>query len=108
MTGFRAARRAAGAVGSDRTVKLTRSLRRRQGNAGDRGGLNSRRHESRRDLDLLTVAEAKDILGGISAQTLYRLIADEQLAIVKIRRRTFIRRSDVDALIERSTRRTAP
>jgi excisionase family DNA binding protein len=41
------------------------------------------------------------LLGGISYQTLYQLVADRSLRLVKVRRRSFIRRDDIDALIER-------
>jgi excisionase family DNA binding protein len=52
---------------------------------------------------LLNLPEARAYLGGISNQTLYRLIADRSLRLVKVRRRSFIYRADIDALIERST-----
>jgi excisionase family DNA binding protein len=54
--------------------------------------------------DLMSLADARSMLGGISAQTLYRLIHDGDLDLVKIRRRSFIRRGDLDELVERSTR----
>ena len=53
---------------------------------------------------LVTVAEARRLLGGVSGQTIYRLIADGELPIVKIRRRTFMRCADLEALIESATR----
>jgi hypothetical protein len=56
---------------------------------------------------LLDRAEARRYLGGISAQTLHRLVRDRELVIFKIRRRSFLRRVDREALVERSTRRTA-
>ena len=56
---------------------------------------------------LVSVREARRVLGGISAQTLYRLVRDGDLKIVKLRRRSFLRRADIDALIDRSTRKKA-
>ena len=39
-----------------------------------------------------------------STRTMWRLIADGQLAVVRIRRRTFVRQSELDAFLERSTK----
>jgi excisionase family DNA binding protein len=55
-------------------------------------------------LALMTTSQARQYLGGVSPQTLYRLINEEGLPLVKIRRRTFFRRSDLDALVRASTR----
>jgi excisionase family DNA binding protein len=52
---------------------------------------------------LVSRDQARVLLGGISNQTLYRLIADRSLRLVKVRRRSFIHRADIDALIERNT-----
>jgi excisionase family DNA binding protein len=60
---------------------------------------------ARDNASLLTLREARVCLGGISAHTLYRLIDDGELKLVKLRRRSFIRRDDIEALIDRSTRR---
>jgi excisionase family DNA binding protein len=49
---------------------------------------------------LVSRRDARALLGGISNQTLYRLIAERSLRLVKVRRRSFIRRDDIDALIE--------
>lgn len=50
---------------------------------------------------LVTVRDARRMLGGISSQTIYRLVHDGDLTIVKIRRRSFIRTADLAALINR-------
>lgn len=44
----------------------------------------------------------------VSRQTVYRLVAEGELPVVKIRDRSLFRLRDVEALVERSTRRTAP
>lgn len=51
---------------------------------------------------LLSVTQAREALGGVSVATFYNLVNDGDLALVKIRGRTFVRREDIDALIERS------
>jgi excisionase family DNA binding protein len=48
---------------------------------------------------LVSLADARAYLGGVSAQTLYRLVADGQLTIIKVRRRSFLRRSDLERLV---------
>ena len=53
---------------------------------------------------LLTAVEARKYLGGISSQTLYRLVNEHGLPLVKIRRRSFFHRTDLDALVRASTR----
>jgi excisionase family DNA binding protein len=53
---------------------------------------------------LVSLADARTSLGGVSPQTLYRLAADGDLRIVKVRRRSFVPASDIDAYIARSTR----
>jgi len=45
---------------------------------------------------------------GVSRQSIYRLVADGSLPVVKIHDRTLFRPSDVAALVERSTRRATP
>jgi excisionase family DNA binding protein len=54
--------------------------------------------------DLLDLNAARAALGGIGLSTLYRLIWNGDLPVVKVRRRSFIRRADVDAFIERQVR----
>ena len=48
---------------------------------------------------LVTIREACRLLGGISRPTLYRLVADGELRIVKVRRRSFIAAADIDAFV---------
>jgi excisionase family DNA binding protein len=55
---------------------------------------------------LLSIRAVCDWLG-VSRQSVYRLVTDGSLPVVKIRDRRLFRPSDVEALIERSTRRTA-
>jgi excisionase family DNA binding protein len=55
---------------------------------------------------LLSASEAREYLGGVSSQTLYRLVNEAGLPLVKIRRRSFFHRSDLDALVRVSTTRT--
>jgi hypothetical protein len=57
---------------------------------------------------IVTFAEAKRLLGGVSPQTIYCLVADGQLELVKIRRRSFVTRSSVENLIQTATRPTRP
>ena len=110
MSGFRGERSARG--GGGRRFCGT-SVNFRGDRPGPPGEISDRRCMKREspvstDLSpLIDLREARVLLGGISPQLLYRLIADGQLRLVKIRRRSFIRQDDVEALIERSTRRTA-
>jgi len=53
-----------------------------------------------------TVNEATEALG-IGRTTIYELIKGGELAVVKIGSRTIIRRKDLDALLDRNTRRLA-
>lgn len=53
-----------------------------------------------------TVNEATEALG-IGRTTIYELIKGGELAVVKIGTRTIIRRKDLDALLDRNTRRQA-
>lgn len=53
-----------------------------------------------------TVNEATEALG-IGRTTLYELINADKLAVVKIGSRTIIRRKDLDAFLDRHTRRKA-
>jgi excisionase family DNA binding protein len=53
-----------------------------------------------------TVNEATEALG-IGRTTIYELIKAGELAVVKIGSRTIIRRKDLDALLDRLTRRQA-
>jgi excisionase family DNA binding protein len=56
---------------------------------------------------LLSVQRVCERLG-VSRQTISRLVAAGELPVVRIRDRALFRTSDVAALVERSTRRTAP
>lgn len=53
----------------------------------------------------MSLNEAREYLGGISPQTLYRLVADGHLRLVKLRRRSFIRLADLERLVAGSTPR---
>jgi len=57
---------------------------------------------------LLSIPEARAELGDIGVTTLYALVAEGALPLVKIRRRSFIRAEDVEALIERNLRVAVP
>lgn len=74
-----------------------------QGSVSNPGGMADRTAPDTRRQALLDAAEARQYLGGISPQTLYRLVSDG-LPLVKVRRRTFFRLRDLDDLIERSVR----
>ncbi len=50
---------------------------------------------------LVTVAEARRQLGGISQSTLYSLIKNGELPLVKIGRRSFVPASAIDEFIDR-------
>ncbi len=54
--------------------------------------------------ELVNYLEGCRILGAISEVTLWRLIRDGELQVVKVRGRSMLRRSDLDAYIERSVR----
>lgn len=47
---------------------------------------------------LMSIREAQEALGGVSRGTIYNLIHDGSLVPVKVRRRTFLRVSDIRAL----------
>jgi excisionase family DNA binding protein len=51
--------------------------------------------------ELVDVATAREELGGISRATLYRLAHDGELPMIKVRRRTFFRRRDLESFIAR-------
>ena len=53
--------------------------------------------------EVFTVPEAMDYLR-ISRATFYKLTANRSLPVAKLGGRTLIRKSDVDALLERSIR----
>lgn len=55
--------------------------------------------ESRSERMLLTLEEARQILGGISIGTLYNLRKTGRVTIVKLGRRSFIARASVDELV---------
>jgi excisionase family DNA binding protein len=48
--------------------------------------------------ELIDLPTACQVLGGVSPQTIYRLIKDGELELVKIRRRSLLTRASVDAL----------
>jgi excisionase family DNA binding protein len=48
---------------------------------------------------LITIAEARQELGGISPTTFYQLVKDGELRVVKIGRRTFVAVSELDKYI---------
>jgi excisionase family DNA binding protein len=50
---------------------------------------------------LLNVKEARTALGGVSRATFYSLVNDGDLPVVKVRGRTFVRKTDVSAFIDR-------
>jgi hypothetical protein len=54
---------------------------------------------------LVPVLDARQILGGVSSQTIYRLVKRGDLRLVKIRRRSFIRLDDLQLLIASSTQK---
>jgi excisionase family DNA binding protein len=66
--------------------------------------MNSRSPAARPEDALVSLREARKYLGGISPQTLYRLVADGDLRLVKLRRRSFIRIADLERLVAASTR----
>jgi hypothetical protein len=49
-------------------------------------------------IELVSVSEARRQLGGVSAQTLRRLVADGRLATVTVRRRKLYRRTDLNRI----------
>ena len=51
--------------------------------------------------DRLTIVDAAAYLM-VSRRTLYRLIADRRVSVVKIRSRSFIRRSELDRFLRAS------
>jgi hypothetical protein len=54
---------------------------------------------------LLDLAAARQLLGGVSTATVYRLVGEGALPMIKIRRRTFFRYRDLLSLIDRGGRR---
>jgi hypothetical protein len=50
---------------------------------------------------LYPISEVRQKLGGISPTTFYQLVADEQIAVVKIGRRSFVTAADLDAYVGR-------
>lgn len=53
----------------------------------------------REDVDLLTIDETAAVLR-VSDATVYRLMRRGDLAVIRIRRRTFIERRELDRLLE--------
>ena len=49
---------------------------------------------------LITVAETRKELGGISRTTFYKLVEERSLSMVKIGRRTFVATSELDAYVK--------
>jgi predicted site-specific integrase-resolvase len=49
-------------------------------------------------IELVSAAGARRQLGGISGQTLRRLVADGELRVVSIRKRKLFRRSDLNRI----------
>jgi hypothetical protein len=50
---------------------------------------------------LISIAEARDWLGGISPSTFYALVNDEELSLVKIGRRSFVQAEELDDFVRR-------
>jgi hypothetical protein len=50
---------------------------------------------------LYPISEVRQKLGGISQTTFYQLVADEQIAVVKIGRRSFVSAADLNVYIGR-------
>jgi Helix-turn-helix domain len=57
---------------------------------------------------LYTITEARNLLGGISRNSIYSLLRHGQLESVVIGCRRFIARAAIDALIEKSTTTESP
>jgi excisionase family DNA binding protein len=57
---------------------------------------------------LLDLPSAREALGGIARTTLFRLMADGELAIVKVGRRTMIPESSISEYIERNMATAQP
>src|SRR5947207_12137493 len=91
----------AGLMGFPATVHIP--LSRSSSVLGDMTGTTRTPYNGER---LLSVRAVSDRLG-VSRQSVYRLVAKGSLPVVKIHDRTLFRPSDVEALIGRSTRRTA-
>jgi len=53
---------------------------------------------------LLTAKQARRLLGGISKSTLWRLVRQGDLPVVRIGRRTFFRPEDLENLVARKLR----
>jgi hypothetical protein len=65
---------------------------------GDARGMQENTRPEPPIIELVSAAEARRQLGGISAQTLRRLVADGRLHIVSVRRRKLYRRSDLNRI----------
>ena len=50
---------------------------------------------------LVDIPTARRLLGDVSPQTIYRLIHDGELTLVKVRRRSLLRRRDLEEFIAR-------
>jgi excisionase family DNA binding protein len=50
---------------------------------------------------LITVAEAREWLGGISPSTFYALVKNGELSLIKIGRRSFIHAEELDNFLRR-------
>ena len=53
---------------------------------------------------LLTAKQTRRLLGGIAKSTLWRLVRQGELPVVRIGRRTFFRPEDVENLVARKLR----
>lgn len=55
---------------------------------------------------LVDIASAQELLGGISRTTLFRLLKEGDLGVVKLGRRTMIPAADIADFIQRATTRS--
>ena len=58
--------------------------------------------------DLYSIEEARELLGGISRNSIYHLLRDGKLASVPIGRRRFISAAAIEAFIQATTTTEAP
>jgi hypothetical protein len=65
---------------------------------GDARGMHKNTGPDAPIIELVSSAEARRQLGGISTQTLRRLVADGRLAPVTVRRRKLYRRTDLNKI----------
>ena len=55
---------------------------------------------ARAERRLVPIPDARHYLGGISHETIYRLIRAGQLGVIKVGRRTFVDQSELDRFID--------